>query len=83
MSIYCKLIKNLPVLWLAILAAVASPNLYAHNVNPDIEKRVVEREQEKDQKDRETWDDFMKAVKQQETKGDVTENSDHENSHKQ
>ncbi len=82
MSFFCKMTKILPVIWLAIFAAMASQSLYAHNADPDIEKRATEREQEKDQKDRDTWDDFMKAVNEQEAKETATENSDHEDSHK-
>jgi Holliday junction resolvasome RuvABC DNA-binding subunit len=83
MFYHCKINKIFLVSWFAILTISASQNLYAHNENPGIEKRTAEREVAKEQEDRETWDDFMKAVKAQETEANADEAPDHSKPHSQ
>ncbi|GMR01066.1 MAG: hypothetical protein BMS9Abin19_0418 [Gammaproteobacteria bacterium] len=72
--------KKYLVSWLAILTIAACQNLYAHNADPGIEKREDERKETREQEARETWDDFMSAIKEQEAKADAGKESGQENS---
>ncbi len=60
----------------SLLIFATTQNVFAHNETPDFEKQKVEREVVSEKKDRDTWDDFMKSVKAQETKKDANTNVD-------
>jgi hypothetical protein len=60
--------KKLLVSLLVILTIASYQNLYAHDENRGIEKREAERKGVEEQEARENWDDFMNAIKKQETK---------------
>ncbi len=67
--------KKIFISWFAVLIFIVSQNSFAHNETPDFEKRKVEREVASEKKDSDTWDDFMKSVKAQETKKDANSSS--------
>ena len=59
---------------LTISSIAWSQYLYAHNENPERENTETRHDAEnakEKQQDRENWDDFMKAVKEQETKSNT------------
>ncbi len=64
-----------PVPWLVILTISASQAIYAHNAGADMEKREVTRQQSQQKADQESWDDFMNAVKEQETQANTDKES--------
>ena len=63
------------IIILPIFSFLFLQNAYAHNDKSgsnksNIEVREAEIKVVEEQKDRENWDDFMKAIKSQETKSD-------------
>lgn len=66
--------KRFLVSLLAVFSITCHQNLYAHNVKQDSENTEIKRKTAEEQQDRENWDDFMKAINDQEVKN----NSDKE-----
>lgn len=67
--------KKTLVALLTALTLVSYQNLYAHNENHDSEKREAERKTAEKQEAREDWNDFMSAIKKQETKASADKES--------
>lgn len=68
--------KNFFLTPLLFILAVSSQLVYAHDKNSDVENRDIARQEKSAQQDRDTWDDFMKAVKEQENKPTNSEAAD-------
>ena len=64
--------KRYFILALMILSITPYEYTYAHGDNPDTDKHESELKAETEKKDRENWDDFMKAIKKQEKEGTGT-----------
>ena len=71
--------KKLLICSLILISTSGFQILYAHDTNTDYEKHKADREAKSQQEDRDTWDDFMKSVKAQETKPSNQENTEPEN----